>query len=275
MLAENNAAALSVPLTLIYISSLSTTKWPRIWKMETLVAIPKTQTPTSYNDLRPISMSTLWSKILESFVADFTLHETRDYWKGTQHGGLKGSSTELVLIETWDRILRCLESNANCKSVALTALDFSKSFSKCTYKEILEAYARLQASQWLLDMHKAFLEERTMVVKVGTVISEPVRITGGAVQGSLLGILDHNAVLESLDDELLGIYIAKYVDDITILESVPNDVPVTEDSSGSRPVHSFIPPNSQIALDTIATRAKNKKMQINKKKDSNTNHLQF
>ena len=116
-------------------------KWPKIWKIETLVAIPKKQTPLSYNDLRPISMSTLWSKILETFVAEFTISETKDNWKGTQHGGLKGSSTEHVLVETWDRILRSLDSSKDCKAVTMTALDFSKSFSKCTYKEILKAYA--------------------------------------------------------------------------------------------------------------------------------------
>ena len=88
----------------------------------------KKQTPTSYNDLRPISMSTLWSKILETFIGEFTMHETRDHWKGTQHGGLKGSSTEHVLIETWDRILRSLESNQNSKAVVMTALDFSNRF---------------------------------------------------------------------------------------------------------------------------------------------------
>ena len=78
----------------------------------------------------------------------------------------------------------------------MTALGFSKSFSKCPYKEILTAYSRLNASQWLLNMHRAFLQERTMVVKVRTTISDPQRNTGGAVQGSVLGILDHNAVLE-------------------------------------------------------------------------------
>ena len=52
--------------------------------------------------------------------------------------------------------------------------------------------------------------------KVGTTTSDPCRITGGAVQGSVLGILDHNAVLESLDDNLLQIHTAKYVDDITV-----------------------------------------------------------
>ena len=107
--------------------------------METLVAIPKVQTPTSFNELRSISMSTLWSKLLETFVTDFTMKETKNQWKKSQHGGQKGSSTEHVLIETWDRILSGLEDK-NSKAMVMTALDFSKSFSRCTYKEILKAY---------------------------------------------------------------------------------------------------------------------------------------
>ena len=38
----------------------------------------------------------------------------------------------------------------------------------------------------------AFLIDRTMVVKIGTELSEPRIITGGAVQGLVLGILDQS-----------------------------------------------------------------------------------
>ena len=56
-----------------------------------------------------------------------------------------------------------------------------------THQEILKAYQRLNASQWLINMHSAFLQGRTMVVKVGTELSEAIKITGGAVQGWYLG----------------------------------------------------------------------------------------
>ena len=75
----------------------------------------------------------------------------------------------------------------------------------------MKAYKQLNASQWLLNMHASFLRDRSMVVKIGTTCSTPISITGGAVQGSVLGVLDHNAVLESLDDEVLNTYIAKYL----------------------------------------------------------------
>ena len=73
--------------------------WPSIWKVETIVAIPKTLSPGSFDELRPISMTTLWSKILETMIAEYTLAETFDNWNKTQHGGRKGSSTDHVLID--------------------------------------------------------------------------------------------------------------------------------------------------------------------------------
>ena len=90
-----------------------------------------------------------------------------------------------------------------------------------------------------------------MVVKIGNETSEPYDITGGAVQGSVLGILDHNAVLESLDDNLLGIYVAKYVDDITMIETIPKDYPyqLTEEEAISKQV--IHPEHTQNALDII------------------------
>ena len=49
-------------------------------------------------------------------------------------------------------------------------------------------------------MHAAFLVDRSMTVKIGNTLSPPELVTGGAVQGSVLGVLDHNAVMESVDE---------------------------------------------------------------------------
>ena len=94
-------------------------------------------------------------------------------------------------------------------------------------------------------MHGAFLIDRTMKVKIGTHLSNPRNVTGGAVHGSVLGVLDHNAVLESLDDDLLDIYVAKYIDDITVVEAVPKDIDFTYSDLEE---HIFHPQQSQVAL---------------------------
>ena len=95
--------------------------------------------------------------------------------------------------------MKGLDCSSTNKAVVFTTLDFSKSFSRCSHQEILKAYGRVEASSWLLKMHTAFLKERTMSVKLGLYLSAPKSVTGGAVQGSVLGVLDHNVVLDDLD----------------------------------------------------------------------------
>ena len=253
---------LAVPLTLIYNSCLAHTKWPRIWKSEVVVPIPKIPTPTGYNNLRPISMSPLWSKLLETIVAEITINETGKNWKENQHGGVKGSSIDHVLVEAWDKILKSLDRSQSHKAVVFTALDFSKSFSRCSHQQILRSYAGVGASRWLLLMHAAFLKDRSMSVKLGNIMSKSREVTGGAVQGSVLGVLDHNVCLNDLDEELTedNPYIAKYVDDLTIIDTVDNDTRTEVDNTDKKPLHTIYPQKTQEAFDKIKKRTEEKNL---------------
>ena len=159
---NQTATALAIPLTLIYDHSFLNRSWPDPWKLETVVPIPKVPTPDDVNDIRPISMTPLWSKVMESYVAGFTLLETRQNWKPNQHGGRSGSSTDHVLIEIWDRVLRELENPASIAAV-ICGIDFSKSFSRCSHQLILRSYVRLGASQWTIDMHAAILRNLSLI----------------------------------------------------------------------------------------------------------------
>ena len=135
-LINTNAKKLAQALTPIYNACLLKKTWPKAWKIETVVPIPKINSPGNMDDIRPISMTPLWSELLETLVAGFTLDETKKNWKNNQFGGRKGSSTDHVLIALWDGILCGLDSD-NGKAAVLTAIDFSKSFSRCSHQEIL------------------------------------------------------------------------------------------------------------------------------------------
>ena len=266
-LVNNLSNELAIPLTLIYKNCLLKTAWPRLWKNEIVIPIPKTQTPVSYNDIRPISMSPLWSKVLESIVAELTLEETKRYWNPNQHGGEKGSSTDHVIIEAWDVILRSLDKSSSNKAVVFAAIDFSKSFSRCSHMQILDSYRQVKASQWLIDMHAAFLMGRTMSVKVGTHISVPKQVTGGAVQGSVFGVLDHNVVLNNLDDEVdPTTHVAKYVDDMTLIETVPAEVETEVNVEGNRPLHIIKPKTIKQSFMKIKIKSESKGLKINEGK---------
>ena len=114
--------------------------------METVVPIPKTLSSCGLEGIRPISLTTLWSKILESYLAKFTIDETGKNWKNNQYGGRKDSSTDHLLAEICDRILTNLDKEK--KAVVLAGIDFSKSFLRSSYQEIISAYAKLCLSDW-------------------------------------------------------------------------------------------------------------------------------
>ena len=205
-------------------------------KIETVIPIPKTQAPGSLNDIRPISMTPLWSKIMEGFIAQYTLLDTKKNWKKNQHGGKSGSSTDHVLVLLWDAVMGSLEGRGKKEKAASTVLcgvDFSKSFSRCSYQEILGAYKGLGATQWVINMHAAFLTGRKMRVKIGNVLSANCEVTGGAVQGSIMGVLDHNAVLETVEDGI-DLQTEKYVDDLTLVEPIPQSRPSYVDEDNRR-----------------------------------------
>ena len=256
---------LAEALTLIYNVSFLNRSWPRRWKTETVIPILKSISPGSFDDIHPISMTTLWSKILESYVATFTLEETQSNWKNNQYGGRKESSPDHVLVGLWNGILTGLENGA--KSVTLSGIDFSKSFSRCSHQEILKAYVKLGLSDWGIQMHAAFLDKRKMRVKIGNFLSNEHIVTGGAVQGSVLGVLDHNAVLEALDYDISDQEIYKYVDDLTLDEAVDKAIPcLTETDPSGVETHVFKPPKTQENFNKLNNACDERGLKINNNK---------
>ena len=87
------------------------------------------------------------------------------------------------------------------------------------------------------------------------------------MQGSVLGVLDHNVVLDDIDDKVNpSIYVAKYVDDLTKIETVESDVTTSINNENSRPLHSFCPMSSTESFESIKTRSKEKGLKINDSK---------
>ena len=177
--------ALAVPLFHVFGLAFKRGEWPSVWKTETVTVIPKCKRPTELSQLRNLSCTPLFSKLMESFVLDQIKKEIK--LNDTQFGGLRGSSVNHFLIETWDEVLRALEDNG--AAITLASIDFEKAFNRMSHSECLASAARLGASQPTLGMIKAFLTQRSMTVKVGTTKSIPKIVNGGSPQGSILANL--------------------------------------------------------------------------------------
>ena len=174
---------LAIPLKHVYHRAYETATWPKLWKNETVTVIPKCSRPKDLSQLRNLSCTPLFSKVLESFVLKDLKKETR--LNGSQFGGIKGSGVDHFLIETWDEVLRGLEDNR--AAVSLASIDFEKAFNRVCHHKCLEAAKNMGASDLTLSMVRAFLTERTMVVKVNKEKSVPRYVPGGSPQGSIMG----------------------------------------------------------------------------------------
>ena len=91
------AYELSFPLTEIFNCSLTEGIVPNIWKMAYKVPVPKCH-PLNIEQLRPISLTCIFSKSFEDFVVKWIADDIRPVIDKSQFGSLKGRSTTHYLV---------------------------------------------------------------------------------------------------------------------------------------------------------------------------------
>ena len=133
-------------------------------------------------------------------------------------------------------------------------IDFSKSFNRIDHSHCVSSLTQLGASNQVLKLHAAFLSGRKMQVRVGSVTSERRPVNGGCVQGSLLGVMQHNMCLDALDDGLENVT-SKYVDDMSLIEGLSTSDRDPEGLLRAR--------NSEEAFKLIKRRAEDVEMKVN------------
>ena len=181
-LAKKYSDILAIPLHYIFSKAFTSGEWPAIWQTETVTVIPKVSNPTKLAQLRNLSCTPLFSKLMESFVLEKLKMEVK--LSESQFGGIKGSGVDNFLIETWDEVLKSLEDRR--ASVTLASIDFEKAFNRVCHHQCLAAARRMGASEPVLAMLRGFLTSRTMSVKINGTLSTPRPVPGGSPQGSIL-----------------------------------------------------------------------------------------
>ena len=194
------ADEISLPLSYIFSSTYNGAEWPLLWKTETVTLIPKKTSPTSLSELRNISCTPLFSKLMETYVLDRLRNETS--LSRRQFGGIKGTGVDHYLCELWQEVLSALEDNR--ASVALTAVDYEKAFNRLDHNACLAALKSKGASEKTLQLTASFLHGRQMRVRIGKALSTPRTVPGGSPQGSIMGNYLFCATTDKLIDRTLA-----------------------------------------------------------------------
>lgn len=125
-LVKEFALELSAPLTKIFNHCLRSGCFPRKWKNASVCAIPKVPRASAFSQLRPISITSVFARVFESFLADWMMSDLKSHIDPSQFGNIKGSSVNHYLISMLDVIQSNLDKQG-CH-VNLCTVDFMKAF---------------------------------------------------------------------------------------------------------------------------------------------------
>ena len=160
---------LSVPVTKIFKSILKsakqgTAKWPASWRQEFGTPFQKIPNPQSEDDLRIISLTAFFSKVMEKFIVEWLMSFIGDQLDPKQFGGLKGNSISHYMIELINFILYNQDYNLPIAILAC-AIDFSKAFNRQNHNLLITKLSDMGVPGWLLNLVMGFLSDRVMLVR--------------------------------------------------------------------------------------------------------------
>lgn len=251
---------LCLPSILIYITHivnccLETGYFPSAWKQTIVCPLPKVKNPSQINDLRPISLVPVLSKILERVVRE----QLEEYLNSNkiipshQSGFRSGHSTTTALINISDNILKALDEKLAVISVFL---DFSKAFDRVNHALLCAKLKYYGLDEISLNFFACYLQQRSQFVRTQLGTSSTELVVSGVPQGSVLGPLLFLLYTADISAGLRVMDTYAYADDIQLM-------------------YTFHPTNAQHAsncvntdLNILTNYCKNNALQINALKTS-------
>ena len=166
--------------------SLSGSIVPSHWLQAYITAIHKKGAKNLPENYRPVSMTSIVCKLMESIVRDNIVNHmtNNDLFSQTQHGfvPLRNCMTNLLIcIENWTEYLE------NGHPVDVIYTDFAKAFDRVSHKRLLKKLENIGIVGSTLNWIKAFLSNRTQCVRVENEYSSWSAVKSGIPQGSVLG----------------------------------------------------------------------------------------
>ena len=177
------------PLLIIFKTSIKLSKLPSEWKVALVTPIFKNKgdkrDPENY---RPVSLTSLACKILESLVRDAMMNflTANKTLTSKQFGFLGGRSTVLQLLKVIDRWTEIMDRGG---VIDVIYCDFRKAFDTVPHNRLMNVLEHYGITDPILSWVKDFLSNRTQQIVVNGRKSETYHVTSVVPQGSVLGPL--------------------------------------------------------------------------------------
>lgn len=210
-------------LTNIVNSCILDCVFPDNWKISRVIPLPKKQDASSYNDLRPISILPVLSKVLEK-IMNAQIRKYLDHYGSlpqNQSGFRPGFSCVTTLLNITDDIIKAIDMD---KTTALILIDYSKAFDTIDHELLISILHFVGFSEDATKLIRSYIQNRVQFVETNNGQSSKETVTCGVPQGSILGPLLFNLYTCNLSSCLHYCKAQLYADDTQIyLSFFPND----------------------------------------------------
>lgn len=180
------ATVIAKPLAMLFQTSLNEGSLPSDWKIGNISPIHKKGPKTDSGNYRPVCLTSIICKIMESFIRDNLLRHMKEnnLLSEHQHGFLPGRSTITQLLEAMDYWTEALDSSVD---VDIIYLDFQKAFDSVPHQRLLKKLESYNISGKIYKWIESFLLNRRQRVIVNNSFSSWADVISGIPQGSVLG----------------------------------------------------------------------------------------
>ena len=140
----------------------------------------------SPGNYRPVSLTSVICKVLESFVTDAIQNymESNNLFNQCQHGFRTHRSCVTQLLEVMNELTKIAD---NKEDMDIIYLDFSKAFDTVPHKRLINKLKAYGIEGNLLNWIAHFLKDRRQRVRVNNSYSDFSPVASGIPQGSILG----------------------------------------------------------------------------------------
>ena len=214
------APSISYPTSLLFNSLMSISTIPLDWKSSIVTPIHKKGPRTNPENYRAVSVTSIFSKLMERIVVLDILHhmQSHNLLSREQHGFLKKKSTLSNLLESLNDWTLSLE---NKLSETIVFIDFKRAFDLVPHDLLLHKLSSYNIRGNLLRWIDRFLSNRTQATLVNGSISSFQPVSSGVVQGSCLGPLLFLIYINDITDHTTQPVTSKlYADDLKLYSAI-------------------------------------------------------